>query len=302
MPVDWANIALLSTAIIGLVNIIDSHLISRRMPSLAAFLLPASIITLVVSLVAASLFPLPSGLDGPTILIAVFSGVLRTFSLGILLFTFRMEEVSRVIPVYSTFPVFVAIMAVPLLGEAVGLLQWLAIIVVVAGAVVVSAKRSPGGSNRRLGRVFILLLVSSLLMAGANIASKHVLDSISSWNMYWITGLAVAAGFMLFSLRPRVLRELVSLKRRGAVLGLLLFNELLVVAGVLLLFVAMQNGPVSLVSAIFSSRPIFVLIFAFAISRTFPNFLKWETGKGVLAQRVVGTALVVAGIAAIYLS
>jgi len=254
LSVDWANIALLSTAIIGLVNIIDSHLISRRMPGLQAFLLPASLVVLVVSLVAASLFPLPSGLDGQTLLIAVLSGVLRTLSLGILLYTFRMEEVSRVIPVYSTFPVFVAIMAVPLLGETVGLLQWLAIIVVVAGAVV------------------------------------------------WITGLSIAAGFMLVSLRPRILRELADLRQRGTVLGLLVFNELLVVAGVLLLFVAMQNGPVSLVSAIFSSRPIFVLIFAFIISRTFPNFLKWETGKGVLAQRVVGTAMVVAGIAAIYLS
>ena len=302
MPVDWANIALLSTAIIGLVNIIDSHLISRRMPSLPAFLLPASLVILVVSLVAASLFLLPSGLDGQTLLIAVLSGVLRTLSLGILLYTFRMEEVSRVIPVYSTFPVFVAIMAVPLLGEVVGLLQWLAIIVVVAGAVVVSANRSAGSSTRRLGRVFVLLLISSLLMAGANIASKHVLDSISSWNMYWITGLSIAAGFMLVSLRPRVVRELLGLRQRGAVLGLLALNELLVVAGVVLLFVAMQNGPVSLVSAIFSSRPIFVLIFAFVISRTFPNFLKWETGKGVLTQRVVGTAMVVAGIAAIYLS
>lgn len=302
MPVDWANIALLSTAIIGLVNIIDSHLISRRMPSLAAFLLPASLVILVVSLVASSLFPLPTGLDAQTLLIAVLSGVLRTLSLGILLFTFRMEEVSRVIPVYSTFPVFVAIMAVPLLGETVGLLQWLAIIVVVAGAVIVSANRSSGSSTRRLGRVFVLLLISSLLMAGANIASKYVLDSISSWNMYWITGLSIAVGFMLVSLRPRVVRELVGLRRRGAVLGLLALNELLVVAGVLLLFVAMQNGPVSLVSAIFSSRPIFVLIFAFVISRTFPNFLKWETGKGVLAQRVVGTVMVVAGIAAIYLS
>jgi len=241
--VDWANIALLSTAIIGLVNIIDSHLISRRMPGLQAFLLPASLTILVVS-----------------------------------------------------------IMAVPLLGEAVGLLQWLAIIVVVAGAVVVSVNRSPGSATRRLGRVFALLLISSLLMAGANIASKYVLDSISSWNMYWITGLSIAAGFMLVSLRPRVVRELAGLRQRGVVLGLLAFNELLVVAGVVLLFVAMQNGPVSLVSAIFSSRPIFVLIFAFAISRTFPNFLKWETGKGVLAQRVVGTTMVVAGIAAIYLS
>jgi drug/metabolite transporter (DMT)-like permease len=193
-------------------------------------------------------------------------------------------------------------MAVPILGETLGLLQWLAIIVVVAGAVIVSANRSPGSSTRRLGRVFVLLLVSSLLMAGANIASKHALDFISFWNMYWITGLSIAAGFMLFSLRPRVVRELVDLKRRGTVLGLLAVNELLVVAGVVLLFVAMQNGPVSLVSAIFSSRPIFVLIFAFIISRTFPGFLKWQPGKGVLAQRVVGTALVVAGIAAIYLS
>ncbi len=235
----WVNIALLSAAVFGAVNILDSHLLSKRMPSLRAFLLPIGIFHLIYSLVLLHLFPLPQDTSTGILAVAVASGVLRTTSLSIMLYILKKEEVSRVIPVYSTFPVFVAIMAVPLLGEVVGLLQWLAIIVVVAGAVIVSANRSPGSSTRRLGRVFVLLLFSSLLMAGANIASKYVLDSISSWNMYWITGLSIAAGFMLFSLRPHVIRELVGLKRRGAVLGLLAFNELMVVVGVVLLFVAM---------------------------------------------------------------
>ena len=59
MPADWVSIAIFATASIGLVNIIDSHLISRRMPSFRAFLLPVAVVTLTYALIVLYLFPLP---------------------------------------------------------------------------------------------------------------------------------------------------------------------------------------------------------------------------------------------------
>ena len=41
--VNWVNAAILSAAIMGVVNITDSHLLSKRMPGFRAFLLPVAI-------------------------------------------------------------------------------------------------------------------------------------------------------------------------------------------------------------------------------------------------------------------
>ena len=302
MPLDWVSIAVISTAVLGAVNIIDSHLISRRMPSLQAFLLPAGIVSLVYGLVLFCFFPLPDDIGIWPLMVTIASGIVRTLSLLILLYTLKMEEVSRVIPMASTYPVFVAIIAAPLLGETLGYLEWIAIIIVVAGAAVVSTRQGSGGSTTWLGKAFFLLLGSSLLMALANVSTKYALAYVSFWNMYCVTIFCMAGIFMLISLRPRTFKELGDMKRRNSALALLVLNEILVVIGVLLSFRAMEKGPISMVSTIASSRPIFVVIYALILSRAFPTFLKWQPGKLILALRLIAIAMIVGGIAIVYLT
>jgi drug/metabolite transporter (DMT)-like permease len=299
---DWINIAVISTAVLGAVNIIDSHLISRRMPNLQAFLLPAGIISLFYGLIIFSLFPLPDDIGIWPVIVTVASGIARTTALLILLYTLKMEEVSRVIPMASTYPIFVAIIAFPLLGETLNHLEWIAVVIVVAGAAIVSTRRSPSGSTTWLGKAFFLLLGSSLLMAVANVSTKYALAYVSFWNMYCITVFCMSGIFILISLRTHILRELGNMRQRNSALALLVLNEILVVIGVVLSFWAMERGPISLVSTIISSRPIFVVVYALILSRTSPMFLEWQSGKIMLALRLVAIAMIVGGIAIIYLN
>ncbi|TRZ93485.1 MAG: hypothetical protein D4R82_05030, partial [Dehalococcoidia bacterium] len=132
---NWVNTAILGAAVMGVVNILDSHLLSKRMPGLRAFLLPVGIIHLIYGSLLFALFPLPGGIGMWPVVVAVASGVLRTGAVVIMLDSLRREEVSQVIPVIYAYPIFVAIMAVPLLGESLNYLQWLAIVIVVVGAV-----------------------------------------------------------------------------------------------------------------------------------------------------------------------
>ncbi len=302
MSVDWVTMAVLGAAAIGVVNIIDSHLISRRMPSFRAFLLLVGAIVLVYGLVAFYFFPLPEDVGIWPMVVAVTSAVVRMVSVTIMLYTLRTEEVSQVVPVFHVYPVFVAIIAVPLLGEVLGYLQWLAIVVVVTGAVMVSAKRDHGGITTWLGKSFLLLFGAGLLMAIADVASKYALDYISFWNMYWVTAFCISGIFLLISLRPQVLKELGNMRRRNSSMGLLALNETLAVTGMAITFWAMEGGPVSLVSTITGSRPVFVLVFALILNRLRSGFLlEKQSGKGMLALRLVATAMIVGGIAIIYL-
>lgn len=300
MTTDWVSIAILSTVLIGLVNIIDSYVLTRRVPSLSVMILPVGLFVLIYSIVAAFLFPLPEGVGGQPLVVAIFSSVTRAFSLVIFLYTLKREEVSRVIPVASIFPIFVALMAVPLLGETLGFLQWMAIMAVVAGAIVISIKRQ-NGSGRWLSTSFFLLLISSVLMAVANTAAKYALDYVSFWNMYWLSSMALGLLFLVVSARSSVLQQIINLPRRGSTLAILGVAEIIVVVAAAFRFWSIENGPVSLVSAIFASRPLFVLALVFCITRFWPGLLEWQPGRGVMVQRIVATGLIVAGIAVIYL-
>jgi len=299
--VNWASVAILSTATFAVVNTIDSHLLSKRMPSLRAFLLPVSIFHLVYGLLLFYLVPLPEGIGILPVLVAVVSGIFRTIAVTIILYNLQKEEVSRVIPVVYTYPIFVAIMAVLFMGETLGYLQWLAIIIVVAGAVMVSVRQSPSGSTIWLGKPLLLLFGSSLLLAMADVTSKYALAYISFWNMFSLTAFCISGIFLLVSMRPRILSQLSSMERRNSAIALLAFNEILAPVGIALLFWALEKGPVSLVSTISSSRPVFVVIFALILSRILPGFMEWQPGKGILALRLVAIAMIFGGIAIIYL-
>jgi len=142
----WASIAILSAAIYGIITTIDSHLISQRMPSFRAFLLPISVIHLFYGSLFFYLFPFPESIGLWPLTVAFGSSIMRIAGATIMIYLFKKEEISRVVPVVYTYPIFVALIAVPLLGESISPLQWLSIVIVVAGAVIVSFKQNPFGN------------------------------------------------------------------------------------------------------------------------------------------------------------
>ena len=300
--VNWASTAILSASILGAVNIVDSHLLSRRMPSLRSFLLLIGIMHLTYGLILLYLMPLPEGTGIRPVLAALASAVFRTCAVSIMLYYLKSEAVSRVIPITYTYPIFVAIMAVPLLGETLHYLQWLAIIIVVAGAVMVSMEKSHSGQVSRFSKPFLLLFISSLLFAVSDIASKYALGYITFWNNFSLTAICMSSIFLIISIRPHVIRQLQDMKHRNPVIAMLAFNETLAPVGILLSFWAMQRGPVSLVSTIIGSRPVFVAIYSLILSLFAPGFLIKSAVKKALALRLVAAAMIVGGISIIYLA
>lgn len=297
----WISAALLVAAMLGVVNIVDSHLISKRMPSLWAFLILAGVAHFAFGLIVLGTHPLPDGVPAFAWFVAVLSAVARTVAVLLMLYAMRTEEVSRIIPVVHTNPVFVAVLAVPLLGESLSVLQWLAIFMTVAGAVLISARGGGGGHGVRLRRSFILLVASSMLFGVANTGSKYALDHISFWNMYTVNALCFGLVFVLVSARPKVLAELREMNARRTVLTLIAVNEVIALVGILLSFWAIERGPVSLVSTLLGSRPLFVFIMAMALSRIYPTVLDERMSRGIVALKIVSIGLILGGMVIINL-
>jgi drug/metabolite transporter (DMT)-like permease len=272
------------------------------MPGLRAFLLPVGIIQLIFCSLAFYLFPLPDGIGALPILAAVAGGVSRTAGSLILFYNLKKEEVSRVIPITFTYPIFVAIIAMPLLGESLHYLQWLAIIIVVAGAVIISAERSPVSSTISLSKPFLLLFLASLLMALGDIFSKYALTDLLFWNVYSLSIFCLSGISLIISIRPSTIQQLRDMTRLKSSLAMLTFSETLVMLTTVLQFWAMARGPVSLVSTICSTRPFFVAIYSIILGFILPGFLIRQASNRVMALRLVAIAMIVGGISIIYLT
>ncbi len=298
--VSWASAALLVAILFGLINNLDSHLINKRMPGPRTFLLLFSLLVLLVIIPLAIIFPLSSDIQTGTLVSAIASALMRAFAVVIMLFAFKTNEVVGVVPLVYSYPVFVAIMAAPLLGETLQWMQWLAIFMVVAGAFLVALRPRINGVGQWLGKSFPLLVMAALLFAGADVSGKYALEEISSINMYWISMLALVIINLSFSLRISVIKSVKNIKNPRSTLIILLVNETLVVFASLTTFWAIQNGPVSLVSAIIASRPVFVFIIALLLSRLFPGFVFWQSNKRTLRFKFIAILLIVMGISIIY--
>ncbi len=299
VSIDWATAAIIAAASIGLVNTIDSHLIRKRMPGLRVFFIPVGLVMVVFAVTIGTLHPLPTGFGGWPLAAALGANLLRVGGITIALYTMRTEEVSRVVPVVHTYPVFVALMAVPLLGEHLFWIDWLAICLVVSGAVLTSLR---GGSGKiRLGSSFFQLILASLMLAGADVTAKYALNYVNFWQLYWLAATIMAVLFLGVGLRRHTWAQLLAMPARWTTLALVAVNESIGIFGAIMLFIAIANGPVSLVSTINTSRPFFVLMFAVVASLVIPSYGRWHGGRKTFMLRLAATALIVGGVTLIYL-
>ncbi|OBW61298.1 MAG: hypothetical protein A9183_04120 [Dehalococcoides mccartyi] len=294
----WFFAALLATALLSMVNTLDGHLLQKRFPSLKAFILSAGLLMMSYNIPLSFMFPFAEGTPPDIIFLAFAAGILRACSVYIMLFALKTEEVSRVIPIYYSYPIFVSLMAVPLLGESIGLLRWLAILAVVGGIILVSARRNGSGGSFFLGKTTGLLILAGLLISGSDIINKHVLDVITFWNGYWVSSICLAIVLLAVSFRRSVFNELKGLTKPWLCYLLIVLDECFLFGGMLLRLWAIQHGPISLVSAISSARPLFVLLYAFLLVRLIPGFLlEWPVGRRLRILQIGGVVLTVSGIA-----
>ena len=298
----WIGTALLVAIISTIGTIVDSHLLSKKLPSLSSYLIPSGITQLIFASILLVIFPLQNNGSFTHVLVACGSGILNTCGVVITLNTLRKVEVSRVIPILSIQPIFIALLSVPLLGEKLGYWQWLAIVLTVSGAVLISLQRSHGERKTRLQKSFFVLLLAALISAICGIGYKYALETISFWNMSGISGISTAIVILCYSIRKENLLELKNLKQRTQKMGLVAGNACIGFASIIILFIAVQKGPVALVNAILNVRPAFVFLFTLVLSRVFPNFINEPLNRSTVLLKLIAVVLVTGGVVIISLS
>ncbi|MDP3014846.1 MAG: DMT family transporter [bacterium] len=288
---EWILFSILAALTWAIVNTVDKYVLTKwvRKPIVPVMIL--GVIGLIASIFVYFIYGF-SELSYVNILLAFISGI---FYILMSLFYFKavkIEEISRVIPLFYLAPLFILILASIFLGEVFPPIKYLGIFLLVVGAILISTQKL---TKISFGKAFWLMILSSLSLAINQVITKYLLDFADFWTIFSWTriGTIVALIPVYFIYFPDILS---TVKEHGKkVIGVISLNESLNVVGVIFITIAASVGYITLVNSLSAIQPLFVLIIAVFLSIFYPRILKEEIGKSTVLLKLIAIILMFAG-------
>ena len=287
----WALFSLLGALTMAMVNILDKFVLTRlaRRPIVPLLILVAmGLVPLPFIFIGRGIPPLTAAVVVPAVAAAA------AFTLSTLLYfaAALREEISRVVPLSYLSPLFVSLLAALFLGEVFPPQKYLGIALLVAGALFISSREL---LSLRPGRAFWLMVLSAVFLAGYLTLTKRLLAEVDFWSAFALVRLAMFILLVPFYVIHRKETALVLRTQSRRVLLTMALSEVLALTALLLGTVAMSAGPVTLVAALSSVQPFFVLAFALFLSHFFPAVLREDTEARILGSKLLAIILIVLG-------
>jgi len=288
----WVFFALLSGLLSACVNILDKYVLDKYAKNPIVPILLLGIFNLLPCGVILAVRGIPQLSPHNTLLIV--AGGVAIFYMAYFYFkAAALEEISRIVPLLFLSPMFTAGLAFVFLGETFTYIKYLGVAAVILGALLVSS-RFP--LQVRVSRPLWLMLLSALSISFHYVLVKYLLGHADYWSVFALTRLVMSAATI-----PLFFRHFTDLKSTlkvhgWSVLGVMALDQYIALGAILLLFVAASGGPISLVMALASIQPFFVLLFTILLSLFWPQMMREEVARSTILQKVAAIALMFVGI------
>ncbi len=288
----WILFSILAALVWAIVNTVDKYVFTKWIRKPVIPLMILGLIGLVASFFV-HLFHGFSYLSYFNIVLAFVTGILYVLSMLFYFKAVKIEEISRVVPLFYLTSLFVSILAAVFLGEIFTPVKYLGIFLLVVGAVSISSKNF---IKFGFGKAFWLMIAASLVLSVNVIITKYLLDFADFWTIF--SYVRIGAFFALIPIFCFSFKDLISTVREHGkkVIVVISLNEILNLVGVLLITIAMTKGYVTLVNALSSVQPFFVLLIAIILSVFYPKILKEEIGKSAVLLKLIAITLMFVGV------
>ena len=290
----WLVILLGAYFLFAASNIFDKVLRAKFVRNSYALIALDGIINLLIGILLIILKP--SILASPNLWLVMASGAIGSLA-GLMYFmALSRSEVSSVVPVFNSIPIFTLVLAAVFLGEVLTLMQLFAFIFILAGSFIISVKRIRG--LLKFDRGFWLILLSSLLYAIYFIILKYGLESSNFYTVQALVQVGAFAGAMVILLYAvvfgKVRRSELNFKPRAIWLDGA--NEAIYFAGRLIYNIALVAVPVAIATAFGGFQALFVLALSILLSLYFSHILEERITRGAIAVKLAALGLMFIGI------
>jgi drug/metabolite transporter (DMT)-like permease len=294
---NWIILALISAIAFSAYAIVQKYAFQKYSLNVYVFGLLGGAVHLGIGTTILIINPLPGGwTSAPVMVVLAAGGFGAVVNLMISTVVRREKEISRIVPVVDTNPMFVAVLAIFFLGENLTPLKWLTVGMVLAGALIASLHQSLPGSRIKIGRSFFLLLAASFGMAVMTILVKYALGHLETAHVYALFSSATAPVYLAAVLlskswaeTKRTIRNRNALSITGIAVGA---QVIAFIAGM----AALALGPVSLASALMGTRPLIVLVYMTFIGFFLPRILSEPSSRSSFMAKGTAAVLVTVGV------
>jgi len=233
---------------------------------------------------------------------ALLSGIISFFGFFAIYYALNKEEVSRIVGIFQSFPLLVAILAIIFLGELLTPLLYLAIFLVIIGSLILSFRHEKDGIG--FGKVkrikgLGLILVAIVILSVCFVIDKYVLINLAfnHYLLYHFLGFGVMGG--IFSLTKACRRELKATfgkygKKKP--LKFIVLGEVFGLSNFMTRSLATLLGPVSLVATITSTQPLFALFILVPLVHFIPGAVEEEIDRKSILLKLFGIVIILVGI------
>ena len=113
-------------------------------------------------------------------MLAFAAGILYIWAVLLYYDAIKLDEISRIIPLFYITPLFVLIFAGIFLREIFSIAKYIGIFLLVFGAILISARNF----QIRFGKAFWLMILASLILAINSVIQKHLLNAADFWTVF----------------------------------------------------------------------------------------------------------------------
>ncbi len=285
----WLILSLIYPAFFAITNVIDKFLLEKRIKDVFSLLFIVGIISFIAALFVLFIVPLKN-MTATVVIFCLLSGIVTGIGYYLYYWAMIFEEASRVVGVMNVTPILVALFSVIFLGEILPFWKYFAIVIVVVGAIMLGIDKFELKTYARKG--FWIMIFSCFFWAGARIFQKYVLGYVSFWNLFVLESFAVSVVLCLTILKKKTRENLGSTLKSSQII---IFSVTVNILGVIISLWAISLGSVSLVSALSSVQPLYVLFFMIIMSLFVSHILKEVISKKTLTTKIVAIFLIVVG-------
>jgi len=139
------------------------------------------------------------------------------------------------------------------------------------------------------------MILSAIVLSVNSILIKHLLNFTDYWTIfaYERIGILIGAIPIIYLYMPELIN---TVKEYGKKVVIVLSSaEILNLLAVLFITIATSVGYVTLVNALSSVQPLFVLLFTVTLSIFYPSILKEEISKSAISLKLLAIVLMFIG-------
>ncbi len=286
MAATWLILALLAPFLFAVINIIDKHLLERKINNYYSYLVILGFFYILFAFLVWLFAGFPQ-LTPKLLLVALVAGA--CYGAVHFFYSYYMThvEVSRAAGIVFIFPAFVAILSRIILGEQIPTLKYFAIALAIIGGITLGMESF---SRFRFMRSFWFIILNVILLSVTSVADKYLLSHINYFHTYILETLVVALMIIspLFSKKVRA-----DMKQAMHYRSIIFIISLIGLLGSFAFLAATSMAPVTLVTAMATTQPAYVFIISTLLSIFMPHIIKERISKRIIVYKILGIALVV---------